>query len=131
MAAEGSRRKRKAIDQTPAEISKRTKTTTPVAAEQTTSTSIYKATVQTEEEDEAAHADAIVIDSSASEKGDNEVEDPAESSDAELKRLMKDWGSPIYAFFEPTPRIEYHDSRHCHVFKCAAPGSSGKSKLTI
>ncbi|KAG2740022.1 hypothetical protein P692DRAFT_20638331, partial [Suillus brevipes Sb2] len=49
-------------------------------------------------------------------------EDPAESSDAELKRLMKDWGSPIYAFFEPTPRIEYHDSRRCHVFKCAARG---------
>ncbi|KAG2085775.1 uncharacterized protein F5147DRAFT_748661 [Suillus discolor] len=35
---------------------------------------------------------------------------------------MKDWSSPIYAFFEPTPAIEYHDKRRCHVFKCAAHG---------
>lgn len=35
---------------------------------------------------------------------------------------MKDWSSPIYAFFEPTPTIEYHDQRRCHVFKCAARG---------
>jgi hypothetical protein len=35
---------------------------------------------------------------------------------------MKDWTSPIYAFFEPTPGIEYHDGRRCHVFKCTARG---------
>lgn len=35
---------------------------------------------------------------------------------------MKDWTSPIYAFFEPVPEIEYHDKRRCHVFKCAARG---------
>lgn len=38
------------------------------------------------------------------------------------ERLMKDWTSPIYAFFEPTPGIEYHDDCHCHVFRCTAWG---------
>ncbi|KAG0692504.1 hypothetical protein DFH29DRAFT_788653, partial [Suillus ampliporus] len=37
-------------------------------------------------------------------------------------RLMKEWSSPIYAFFQPIPTIEYHDQRRCHVFKCAAHG---------
>ncbi|KAG1735876.1 uncharacterized protein EDB91DRAFT_1238132 [Suillus paluster] len=35
---------------------------------------------------------------------------------------MKEWSSPIYAFFQPIPTIEYHDQRRCHVFKCAAHG---------
>ncbi|KAG1812877.1 uncharacterized protein BJ212DRAFT_1275930 [Suillus subaureus] len=39
-----------------------------------------------------------------------------------VERLMKDWTSPIYAFFEPTPGIEYHNGCHCHVFKCTVPG---------
>ncbi|KAG2034882.1 hypothetical protein BDR03DRAFT_935082 [Suillus americanus] len=39
---------------------------------------------------------------------------------------MKDWTSPIYAFFEPTPEIKYHDNRCCHVFKCAAWGCKHK-----
>lgn len=30
------------------------------------------------------------------------------------------WVSPIYIFFRPTPRIEYVEGRHCHVFECAA-----------
>lgn len=42
------------------------------------------------------------------------------------ERLMKDWVSPIYAFFHPTPAIEYHDQRRCHVFKCAAHGCNHK-----
>ncbi|KAG1839441.1 hypothetical protein DFJ58DRAFT_667761, partial [Suillus subalutaceus] len=41
-------------------------------------------------------------------------------------RLMTDWTSPIYAFFEPTPEIEYHDNRRCHVFKCAVRGCKHK-----
>ncbi|KAG0695624.1 hypothetical protein DFH29DRAFT_984909 [Suillus ampliporus] len=32
---------------------------------------------------------------------------------------MKDWTSPIYAFFKPTPGIKYHDGRHCHMCKYA------------
>ena len=35
------------------------------------------------------------------------------------ERLAKKWTSPIYAFFEPTPVIEYVNDRHSHVFKCA------------
>jgi hypothetical protein len=42
------------------------------------------------------------------------------------ERLMKDWVSPIYAFFHPTPEIEHHDQHRCHVFKCAAHGCNHK-----
>ena len=35
------------------------------------------------------------------------------------ERLAKKWTSPIYAFFEPTPVIEYVNGRRSHVFKCA------------
>jgi hypothetical protein len=37
-----------------------------------------------------------------------------------LERLSKKWTSPIYAFFNPTPDIEYVNGRRCHVFTCAA-----------
>ncbi|KAG0692323.1 hypothetical protein DFH29DRAFT_754264, partial [Suillus ampliporus] len=35
-----------------------------------------------------------------------------------LAWLQKGWTSPVYAFFEPTPNIEYTDGRCSHVFKC-------------
>ncbi|KAM6502846.1 hypothetical protein JOM56_002823, partial [Amanita muscaria] len=38
-----------------------------------------------------------------------------------IERLMKDWNSPVYAFFS-RPAIEYVDSRRSHVFKCLARG---------
>jgi hypothetical protein len=41
--------------------------------------------------------------------------------------LRKKWTSPIYAFFEPTPDIEYVNGRRCHVFKCT--GKSCKQKI--
>ena len=34
------------------------------------------------------------------------------------EHLMKDWTTPIYAFFKPTPLIEHIDGRCCHVFQC-------------
>ena len=37
-----------------------------------------------------------------------------------LERLSKKWQSPIYAFYNPVPDIQYHDGRRCHVFKCSA-----------
>ncbi|KAG2739719.1 hypothetical protein P692DRAFT_201667723, partial [Suillus brevipes Sb2] len=37
-------------------------------------------------------------------------------------RLKKGWTSPIYAFFELMPSIEYTDGRHSHIFKCLAKG---------
>ncbi|KIL66159.1 hypothetical protein M378DRAFT_45888, partial [Amanita muscaria Koide BX008] len=39
-----------------------------------------------------------------------------------IERLMKDWNSPVYAFFSRIPAIEYVDSRRSHVFKCLAHG---------
>ncbi|KAG1899330.1 uncharacterized protein F5891DRAFT_981109 [Suillus fuscotomentosus] len=132
MAAEGRQAKQKAIDKpsTPMEISKCTKVIVPINIEQsnnTTTPSIYRATVQTsKEEDEAAHSHAIIIESDGFEKNDIEVDDPGESSEAELDRLKKDWTSPIYAFFKPTLEIEYQDNRHCHVFKCTALGCKQK-----
>ncbi|KAG1768437.1 hypothetical protein EV702DRAFT_947804, partial [Suillus placidus] len=47
------------------------------------------------------------------------------------ERLMKEWASPIYAFFHPTPAIEYHDQRRCHVFKCAAQGCNHKVRCYL
>ncbi|KAF9565457.1 hypothetical protein CPC08DRAFT_629917, partial [Agrocybe pediades] len=40
--------------------------------------------------------------------------------------LQADWTSTTYAFFEPTPDIEYIDGRRVHVFKCAAGRCKGK-----
>ncbi|KAH7923610.1 hypothetical protein BV22DRAFT_1015107, partial [Leucogyrophana mollusca] len=34
--------------------------------------------------------------------------------------LKKDWNSPVYAFFDPVPLIEYVNGRRSHVFKCSA-----------
>lgn len=32
--------------------------------------------------------------------------------------MSKDWKSPVYAFYEPVPEIEYINQRRCHAFKC-------------
>ncbi|KAG1751474.1 uncharacterized protein EDB91DRAFT_1045322, partial [Suillus paluster] len=34
------------------------------------------------------------------------------------ERLKKGWNPPVYAFYEPTPSIEYSDGWYSHVFKC-------------
>ncbi|KAG2337914.1 hypothetical protein BDR05DRAFT_894513, partial [Suillus weaverae] len=39
--------------------------------------------------------------------------------------------SPIYAFFQPMPTIEYHDQRCCHVFKCAAHGCNHRVRCYL
>lgn len=38
------------------------------------------------------------------------------------ERLQKDWVSPVYAFFDPTPMIQTVDGRRVHVFKCLGKG---------
>ncbi|KAG2085759.1 uncharacterized protein F5147DRAFT_588833 [Suillus discolor] len=38
------------------------------------------------------------------------------------EQLMKEWNSPIYAFFDPMPAIEIIDGRRAHGFKCMAKG---------
>ena len=43
-----------------------------------------------------------------------------------LDRLSKEWNSPIYVFFKPTPSIEYINDRRVHVFECSAKHCKGK-----
>ena len=38
------------------------------------------------------------------------------------ERLQKEWCSPIYAFFQPTPRIIEINGRRAHEFKCSGRG---------
>ena len=42
--------------------------------------------------------------------------------------MSKDWKSPVYAFYEPVPEIEYVGSRRTHVFKCMAVGCKYKAR---
>ncbi|KAG1831114.1 hypothetical protein EV424DRAFT_1534623 [Suillus variegatus] len=83
-----------------------------------------------EEEEAAMYADVIEISNAnqSSNDGvnnadnDNEDEpsntDKEESPEDELKRLMKDWISPVYAFFNPKPHIVIIKGRCAHEFKC-------------
>ena len=41
---------------------------------------------------------------------------------AYTEQLKREWNSPIYTFFSPSPAIEYVGGRHLHVFRCAAKG---------
>ena len=42
------------------------------------------------------------------------------------ERLSNDWTSPVYAFFKPTPSIEYIKDQRVHVFECSAKHCKGK-----
>ncbi|KAF8119170.1 hypothetical protein EV363DRAFT_1463993 [Boletus edulis] len=60
-------------------------------------------------------------------RNNNESEDDLhETPEEQLHRMMKDWISPIYAFFDPVPVIEEVNGRHSHVFKCSARGCKVK-----
>ena len=39
---------------------------------------------------------------------------------------MKDWNSPVYAFFSPVPKIEYINNQQTHAFQCLAKGCKHK-----
>jgi len=41
---------------------------------------------------------------------------------------MKHWKTPIYAFFRPSPAIDYINSRRAHVFECAAKVCKGQGR---
>ncbi|KAG1819090.1 uncharacterized protein BJ212DRAFT_1298359 [Suillus subaureus] len=41
---------------------------------------------------------------------------------ATAEQLMKEWNSPIYAFFDPTPIIETVNGHCAHAFKCMGKG---------
>ncbi|KAG0705865.1 hypothetical protein DFH29DRAFT_872822 [Suillus ampliporus] len=123
MAAEGQN-KQKATDNASNTIvaPKRTKITTSVNSEQVTKSPFPRPNFL----------------SSHNKAKESSVEDVLESSEAELvlimngyRKLMKDWVSPIYAFFHLTPAIEYHDQHCCHVFKCAAHGCNHKVRCYL
>ena len=40
----------------------------------------------------------------------------------EPEKMSEHWTSPVYAFFEPIPVIEYVEGCRCHVFKCCRLG---------
>lgn len=42
------------------------------------------------------------------------------------ERLMKEWNSPVYVFFDPTPHIIEITDRRVHEFKCQARGCKVK-----
>jgi hypothetical protein len=86
----------------------------------------------------------VGVDSDDEDDDDEETdgEEPEESAEAELgqfvirhsssgthtftDRLSSEWTSPIYVFFEPTPKIEYIKERCVHVFECSATRCMGK-----
>ena len=41
---------------------------------------------------------------------------------------MKDWVSPVYAFFNPKPQIVVIGGRRAHEFKCIAKGCKGTTR---
>ncbi|KIL55697.1 hypothetical protein M378DRAFT_90489, partial [Amanita muscaria Koide BX008] len=45
-----------------------------------------------------------------------------------LERLKKKWNAAIYAFFKPTPTIEYKGKDRIHAFECIAKSCRGKGK---
>jgi hypothetical protein len=75
---------------------------------------------------------------------DDEMESAGEDEEAELsksiidycirksylklERMMKRWTSPVYAFYQAIPNIEYIDGRRGHVFKCAAKSCTYKCR---
>jgi hypothetical protein len=44
-------------------------------------------------------------------------------------RLSKDWDAPVYAFFKPTPTVEYVNGRKAHVFECTAQRCHCRSRF--
>ena len=45
--------------------------------------------------------------------------------------MSKKWTSPVYAFFKPTPQIEYKDGRCAHVFECGTGRCRGRNSRYV
>lgn len=88
---------------------------------QSARTASRQATVHTEDEEMALHEDAEVITIKSNEGTSDEA-----SPEEELEQLMKEWNSPVYAFFESKPKIVEIEGRFAHDFKCAARGCKVK-----
>jgi hypothetical protein len=57
--------------------------------------------------------------------------DNQHTDDSLPERLRKKLTSPVYAFFQPTPDIEYVSARRCHVFICAAKGCKQRIRRSL
>lgn len=96
-----------------------------------------RAVVRTEEEENALYeddGDKTETSSTVSQAADDQADETAEDElsmcnnldmnitliEYKIERLMKDWNSPVYAFFNPTPQIIEIDGRRAHDFKCQA-----------
>lgn len=96
-----------------------------------------RAVVRTEEEENALYKDKDNADTDNDNtvlSADNEADETAEDELSKCnnldiniilikyktERVMKDWNSPVYAFFDPTPQIVEIDGRRAHDFKCQA-----------
>jgi len=55
----------------------------------------------------------------------------AELTISMIERLSKEWTSPIYVFFRTSPRIDYVDGCHTHIFECAAGRCRGKNGRVV
>ncbi|TFY76906.1 hypothetical protein EWM64_g7107 [Hericium alpestre] len=53
---------------------------------------------------------------------DDAAEAEPEDDEAELKHMSACWTSPMYAFFDRVPTIDYVKDRKCHIFKCSVKG---------
>jgi hypothetical protein len=42
-------------------------------------------------------------------------------------RLLKQWNTPVYAFFKPTPVIIHVDGRRAHIFECCVKTCKGRN----
>ena len=90
-----------------------------------------------------AHPKRPVVVLESSDSDDNIIEQPEEDAEAELgksisplnaevgltsitERLVREWTSPIYAFFHPHPLIEVIGGRRCHEFICGATECKGR-----
>ncbi|KAG2107651.1 uncharacterized protein F5147DRAFT_774099 [Suillus discolor] len=76
-----------------------------------------RAIVHTEEEEATLSTNEVDLDSKESESGSqsskSESESKEDTSEDQLKQMMKDWNSPVYASFDPTPRIVEINGCHC------------------
>ncbi|KAF8130546.1 hypothetical protein EV363DRAFT_1166983 [Boletus edulis] len=82
-----------------------------------------QASICTEEEDDHIHRDTGVIVIHTDEEQDSSAKTGPEE---ELENLMKEWTSPVYAFFHSQPAIIDVDRQHAYNFKCAACGCKVK-----
>ncbi|KAG2741721.1 hypothetical protein P692DRAFT_20822084 [Suillus brevipes Sb2] len=92
-------------------------------------TQSHKSVVRTEEEEAAIEISDTDQSSnnSVNNTNNNNKDEPSdtnkeESPEDELKRLMKDWISLVYAFFNPKPCIVTIEEQRAHKFKCLGKG---------